>query len=134
MTAEAKPHTAPVSRREKGPTLATLAMLAILLVVFGVADGGASSTRPARPVLGDEGVLGRPGADGARGQQAAMEKADSSGFELYETALKVRPSGFAVLRSTIESIGVGHPQAGHRESDPTTHHLIQQSEICAFDQ
>ena len=62
------------------------------------------------------------------------KKADSSGFELYETALKVRPSGFAVLRSTIESIGVGHPQAGHRESDPTTHHLIQQSEICAFDQ
>jgi hypothetical protein len=38
-TAEARPYTAPVSRREKGPTMlsATLAMLAILLVVFGVA-------------------------------------------------------------------------------------------------
>ena len=38
-TAEAKPDTAAVSRREKGPTMlsATLAMLAILLVVFGVA-------------------------------------------------------------------------------------------------
>ena len=38
-TAEAKPHTAPVSRREKGPTMlsATLGMLAMLPVVFGVA-------------------------------------------------------------------------------------------------
>jgi hypothetical protein len=39
VTAEAKPHTAPVSRREKGPTMlnATLEMLAMLPVVFGVA-------------------------------------------------------------------------------------------------
>jgi hypothetical protein len=36
--AEAKPHTAPVSRREKGPTMlsAALGVLAMLLVVFGV--------------------------------------------------------------------------------------------------
>jgi hypothetical protein len=38
-TAEARPDTAPVSRREKGPTMlnATLGMLAMLPVVFGVA-------------------------------------------------------------------------------------------------
>ena len=38
-TAEAKPHTAPVSRREKGPTMLSAArgMLAMLPVVFGVA-------------------------------------------------------------------------------------------------
>jgi hypothetical protein len=38
-TAEAKPPTAPVSRREKGPTMlsATLEMLSMLPVVFGVA-------------------------------------------------------------------------------------------------
>ena len=38
-TAEAKPDTAPVSRREKGPTMlsATLGMSAMLPVVFGVA-------------------------------------------------------------------------------------------------
>jgi hypothetical protein len=37
--AEARPDTAPVSRREKGPTMlnATLGMPAILPVVFGVA-------------------------------------------------------------------------------------------------
>jgi hypothetical protein len=37
--AEAKPHTAPVSRREKGSTMlsATLGILAMLPVVFGVA-------------------------------------------------------------------------------------------------
>jgi hypothetical protein len=38
-TAGAKPHTAPVSRREKGPTIVSAAygVLAMLLVVFGVA-------------------------------------------------------------------------------------------------
>jgi hypothetical protein len=38
-TAEVKPYTAPVSRREKGPTMlsAALGMLAMLPVVFGVA-------------------------------------------------------------------------------------------------
>jgi hypothetical protein len=38
-TAEVKPHTAPVSRREKGLTMlsAALGMPAMLLVVFGVA-------------------------------------------------------------------------------------------------
>jgi hypothetical protein len=38
-TAEARPDTAPVSRREKGPTMlnATLGMLAMLPVAFGVA-------------------------------------------------------------------------------------------------
>jgi hypothetical protein len=38
-TAEAKPHAAPVSRREKGLTMlrAALGMLAMLPVVFGVA-------------------------------------------------------------------------------------------------
>jgi hypothetical protein len=38
-TAEAKPHTAPVIRREKGPTMlsAALGMPAKLPVVFGVA-------------------------------------------------------------------------------------------------
>jgi hypothetical protein len=38
VTAEAKPHTAPVSRREKGLTMlsAALGMLAMLPVVFGV--------------------------------------------------------------------------------------------------
>jgi hypothetical protein len=38
MTAEARPGTALVSRREKGPTMlnATLGMLAMLPVVFGV--------------------------------------------------------------------------------------------------
>jgi hypothetical protein len=37
-TADTKPHTAPVSRREKGPTMlkAALGMLARLPVVFGV--------------------------------------------------------------------------------------------------
>jgi hypothetical protein len=37
-TAEAKPHTAPVSRREKRPTMlsAALGMPAMLPVVFGV--------------------------------------------------------------------------------------------------
>ena len=38
-TAEAKPHAAPVSRREKGPTMlnAAYGMLAMLPVVFDVA-------------------------------------------------------------------------------------------------
>ena len=38
-TAEAKPHTAPVSRREEGPTMlsAALGILAMLPVVFDVA-------------------------------------------------------------------------------------------------
>jgi hypothetical protein len=38
-TAEARPYTAPVSRREKGPTMLSAArgMLAISPVVFGVA-------------------------------------------------------------------------------------------------
>jgi hypothetical protein len=38
-TGEAKPHTAPVSRQEKGPTMLSgaLGMLAMLPVVFGVA-------------------------------------------------------------------------------------------------
>ena len=38
-TAEAKPHAAPVSGREKGPTMLSAAygMLAMLPVVFGVA-------------------------------------------------------------------------------------------------
>jgi hypothetical protein len=42
VTAEEKPHTAPVSRREKGPTMLSatlemLSMLSMLPVVFGVA-------------------------------------------------------------------------------------------------
>jgi hypothetical protein len=48
-TTEAKPHTAPVSTREKGPTMlsAALGMLAMLPVVFGVA-GSATLQHPYR--------------------------------------------------------------------------------------
>jgi hypothetical protein len=46
-TSEAKPHKAPVSRREKGLTMlsAALGMLAMLPVVFGVVAGYAMVSR-----------------------------------------------------------------------------------------